>query len=47
MKVGLLKEDERGNGLTDAAVAMGDRQKAMGTAMGNEQLEMGTVVQPH
>ena len=41
------KEDEGGNGLTNAAVAMGDRQKAMGTAMGNGQLEMGTVVQPH
>ena len=43
----MLKKEEGGNGLTDAAVAMGDRQKAMGTAMGNGQLEMGTVVQPH
>ena len=43
MKVRLLKEDEGGKGLTDAAVAMGDRQKAMG----NGQWAMGTVVQPH
>ena len=44
---GIAQRRWGGNGLTDAAVAMGDRQKAMGTAMGNGQLEMGTVVQPH
>ena len=37
----MLKKEEGGNGLTDAAVAMEDRQKAMGTAMGNGQWAMG------